>query len=156
MNKLVWSGTDVALRAIYRSVLSSLNDSGMDYMRSKCKGDDKSVRAFMSDWMTVRLGMPRRSGKSEAMKRLISLDGLRAVVVYPNHGISKIGPKGISFTASKLIYPKGGIDVVFVDEAEFMEKEDMDKVVRFCHPLVIRYIDNREPFVLFLLSSPNI
>jgi hypothetical protein len=42
MNNLVWSGTDIALRAIYRSVLSSLKDSNMDYMRdymrSKCKG----------------------------------------------------------------------------------------------------------------------
>jgi hypothetical protein len=75
--------------------------------------------------MTIRVGAPRRRGKTEAMKRLISEEGMNAIVVYPSSGMADIGPEGISFGPDNLGYSDERIEAEFVGEAEFFKPEDM-------------------------------
>ena len=112
------------------------------------------------EWMTIRLGCPRRSGKTTAIKKLISDRCLKAAVISPSHNMAKMvdfGAPSISMEGVHQLADSGEIDVVFVDEADFvMVHEKVGEMLGVCASLAKSNREQGKPFVLVLVSSPFI
>jgi hypothetical protein len=124
--------------------------------------DDKAVIRYMSEWLTVGVGTPRRSGKSSAVANLVREKGLKAVVFEPNDAMCRCWDNtGIPCCSAGSL--KGmdairgrDIDTVIVDEAAWVDRKGMRNVCSFCLPFVRRHLKDGSMFVLMLIGTTNL
>lgn len=161
MNNKIWDATSQSIEALYDAALASQQISREFY-----HGDWKNPElCHMMEWMSAGVIAPRRSGKTFAMKKLITERGLDALVfsptshqasVYDGTGIRAVSAGSRPNTLEKLQKELPDLDIVIVDEFEFMQRKEHEKIGNFCAPYVKRFLDGGKPFVFFTVSSSNL
>jgi hypothetical protein len=159
MTNTIFNATFNALEGLFFACRELQAQDVLEHCRRRARdGEDKDVLAFLSEWMTIRVGCGRRTGKTVAVKKLLDAYELNAIVVLPNLDMGRIY-KDIDVTA---ISPRTlhrvpttqPLDCVVVDEAEYC---DLAKVAKFCLPYVRTYLnDQSKPFVLVLISTAKL
>ncbi len=156
MNATVWKKVCRAMECLYDASVASQSDENMAHFRKELAVGkaDKDLIQYMCEWMTVRVGCPRRSGKTQSIVRLIKKRRLKAAIVLPNLAMCRCYEgSGIPTFSGRTVGKMLGrdLDVVFVDEAAFVSQ--MKAVATACLPYVRRSFETGKPFVFFLVST---
>ncbi len=157
MNDVVWKNVYRAMECLYTASVSSQRDKSMLNFRKRLGNTDEALIQYMCEWMTVRVGCPRRSGKMQSILRLIEKKRLKAAIVLPNLVMAKYYKQsGIPTFSGRTIAKMNEkeLDVVFVDEAAYVS--EMKAVAKACFPYVKKSFETGKPFVLFLVSTEKI
>jgi len=161
MNNKIWDATSQSIEALYDIALASQQISREFYHGN---GKDPEL-CYLMEWMSAGVRVPRRSGKTFAMKKLITERGLDALVftptsrqasVYDGTGIRAVYAGSRPNTLEKLQKELPNLQLVLVDESEFMRKEEHEKIGKFCIPYVNNFIYDGKPFVFFTVSTSNL
>jgi len=115
--------------------------------------NDSVMGDVLAEWMTIRVGCPRRTGKTMAIKRLIELHDLKTIVVTPSLNMAKIYYPNLVFATPRTIHrhEEKPLECLIVDEAEFC---NMKPIVEFCVPYVEASLkDAEKTFVLVLVGT---
>jgi predicted AAA+ superfamily ATPase len=117
---------------------------------------DKEVLTFIMEWRTVSLGTPRRTGKTQALKKFAQKKGRKVLIVSPNQRMRDVCFDGFSraFSARESWTDMDGIDVVIVDEAAYVP--NLKNIVKKCIPFARRELSGGKPFVLFFIGTPKV
>jgi hypothetical protein len=155
MNDKVWKNVSKAMELLYDACVQTQADEKMKHFRKDfAVGTDKNFIQHMCEWMTVRVGCPRRSGKSHAIVSLVKKKKLKAAIVLPTLEMGQYYQgSGIPTFSWRTVGKMKNLDldVVFVDEAAFVG--NMKAVATACVPYIRRGIKEGKPFVFFLAST---
>ena len=167
MNQEVYDKVYEAMEGLYDACIYSQEISGASIFGTRvADDDDKDVVGYLKEWLTVRVGTTRRSGKTMSIQRMIREKSLRAVVFTVTQQQAKTYKRIYHdmdtpcMSARSLVGIKKlegqEFDAVFIDEAAFVGKKGISNVVEFCLPQVRRHLNTGSPFVLMMTSTEDL